>query len=79
MPPCGARRVYQRPDRFPLYTQPDGRWRVELPALSAGGQWHIQVDVWVGDFKQITLQGDLTLPRPEAQAPAAAASHPAGR
>lgn len=46
--------------------QPDGRWRVDLPALSASGQWQIRVDVWVGDFRQITLQGDLTPPKGSA-------------
>lgn len=43
--------------------QPDGRWRVDLPALSAPGQWHVSVDVWVDDFKQVTVQGDLTVPK----------------
>jgi len=63
------------PIQYAAQRQPDGRWRVDPPALAVGGQWHIQVDVWVGDFRQITLQGDLTLPKP--QAPAAVAGHPA--
>ncbi|WP_291773078.1 copper resistance protein CopC [Castellaniella sp.] len=51
------------PVEYVALRQPDGRWRVDLPALSAAGQWHVQVDVWVGDFKQVTLQGTVTLPK----------------
>jgi copper transport protein len=51
------------PVEYIALRQPDGRWRVDLPALSAAGQWHVRVDVWVGDFEQVTLQGNVTLPK----------------
>jgi copper transport protein len=59
------------PEEHAAQRQPDGRWRVDLPVPPEGGQWHVRVDVWVGDFNQITLQRDLALPRRPEPAPAA--------
>lgn len=48
-----------------MVRQPDGRWRADLPVLSAVGQWRVQIDAQVGDFTEIVLQRDLSVaPRP---------------
>jgi len=57
--------------------QPDGRWRVDLLALPAGGQWRVQVRAFISDFDVVTLQRDLDLPENLAPQSPAGANGPA--
>ncbi|HEX7388434.1 MAG TPA: copper resistance protein CopC [Castellaniella sp.] len=58
------------PEEHEALRQPDGRWRVDLPALTAAGPWQVTVMARVGVFRQITLQRDLVLPKPVVPATA---------
>lgn len=63
------------PMQYQALRQPDGRWRVDVAALTAPGPWQVVIDVWVGEFRQVVLQQDVVLPRPAASAPAAGPAH----
>ena len=49
------------PLRRPLAPHSDGVWRADGLVLPAGGTWHVEIDVLISDFDELSLEGEISL------------------